>query len=101
MRTKRISRANPSVRARGCAHLDRHILGYRAYLVERGNAASYVRNCEAAVMHLSMWTKGAKRRLVDIDEGLVAEFVEHRLPSCHCATIARHPSTVRAAQDDE
>ena len=89
--------SNPSGRFRGCAQLDRHILGYRAYLVERGNAAGYVRNCEAAVVHLSIWVKGANKRLVDIDEGLVAEFVEHHLPGCHCATSARHPSTVRAA----
>ena len=97
MRTKPGSRPNASGRSRGCAHLDRHILGYRAYLVERGNAAGYVRNCEAAVMHLSRWMKGANKRLIDIDEGLVAEFVEHHLPGCHCATSARHPSTVRAA----
>ena len=97
MRTKPCSRPNPSGRSRGCPQLDRHILGYCAYLVERGNAAGYVRNCEAAVVHLSMWMKGANKRLVDIDEGLIAEFVEHHLPGCHCATSARHPSTVRAA----
>ena len=61
MRTKPSSRPNPSGRSRGCAQLDRHILGYRAYLVERGNAAGYVRNCEAAVVHLSMWMKGANK----------------------------------------
>jgi site-specific recombinase XerD len=77
--------------------LDRHILGYRQYLSERGNAAGYVRNCEAAVVHLSMWMKDAIKRLADVDEGLVAEFVEHHLPGCRCATSARHPSTVRAA----
>lgn len=97
MRTKPCSRSNPSGRSRGSAQLDRHILRYRAYLVERGNAAGYVRNCEAAVVHLSMWMKGANKRLVDIDEGLVAEFVEHHLPDCYCATSARHPITVRAA----
>ena len=97
MRTKPRSRPNPSGRSRGCAQLDRHILGYRGYLAERGNAAGYVRNCEAAVAHLSMWMKGASKRLADVDEALVAEFVDHHLPGCHCATSARHPSTVRAA----
>jgi len=97
MRTKPTSRPNPSCRSLGCAQLDRHVLGYRAYLVERGNAAGYVRNCEAAVVHLSMWMKGANKRLVDIDDALVAEFLKHHLPDCHCATSARHPSTVRAA----
>ena len=97
MRTKLCSQPNPSGRSRSCAQLDRHVSGYRAYLVERGNAAGYVLNCEAAVVHLSMWMKGANKRLVDIDEGLVAEFVEHHLPNCRCATSAHHPSTVRAA----
>ena len=97
MRTEPSSRLNPSGRSRGCVQLDRHISGYRAYLMGRGNAAGYVRNCEAAVVHLSMWMKGTNKRLVDIDEELVAEFVEHHLPGCQCATSARHPSTVRAA----
>lgn len=97
MRTKLCSRPNPSGRSRSCAQLDRHVSGYREYLAERGNAAGYVFNCEAAVVHLSMWMKDANKRLGDIDEGLVAEFVEHHLPSCHCATSAHHPSTVRAA----
>jgi site-specific recombinase XerD len=97
MRTKPRSRPNRSGRSRGCTQLDRHILEYREYLSDRGNAAGYVRNCEAAVAHLSMWMKDANKRLADIDEGLVAEFVEHRLPGCRCATSARHPSTVRAA----
>jgi site-specific recombinase XerD len=97
MRTKPCSRPDPSVRSRGCAQLDRHIPGYRQYLLDRGNAAGYVRNCEAAMAHLSTWMKDGNKRLADVDEGLVAQFVEHHLPCCHCATRARHPSTVRAA----
>lgn len=97
MRTKPSSRSEPSGRFCGCAPLGRHIQAYREYLVERGNAAGYVRTCEAAVVHLSMWMQDAKKRLADVDEGLVAEFVDHHLPGCHCATSARHPSTVRAA----
>ena len=97
MRIKPRSRPDPSCRPRGCAQLDRHIPGYREYLLERGNAAGYVRNCEAAVVHLSMWMKQGKKRLTDLDEELVAEFLGHHLPGCSCATSARHPSTVRAA----
>ena len=97
MSTKPRSRPDPSVRSRGCAQLERHILGYREYLSQRGNAAGYVRSCEAAVVHLSMWMKDANKRLAEVDEGLVAGFVEHHLPGCRCATSARHPSTVRAA----
>ncbi|MBV8125130.1 MAG: tyrosine-type recombinase/integrase [Paucibacter sp.] len=97
MRTEPRSRPDPSSRSRGCAQLDRHVLGYRKYLTRRGNAAGYVRNCEAAVTHLSTWMKSAGKRMADVDEGLVAEFVTNHLPGCQCATSARHPSTVRAA----
>ena len=97
MPSKPRSRLDPSSRTRGCAQLDRHIPAYRHYLADRGNAAGYARSCEAAVAHLSLWMKGAKKSLADIDEGLVAEFVDQHLPGCHCPTSARHPSSVRAA----
>ena len=76
MRTKPCSRPNPSGRSRSCKQLDRHILGYRQYLSDRGNAAGYVRNCEAAVAHLSMWLKNTNKRVADVGEELVAEFVD-------------------------
>jgi hypothetical protein len=79
--------------------LERHTQAYREYLLDRGNAAGYVRSCEAAVMHLSMWMKQANKRVADVGEGLVTEFLERHLLVCHCATSARHPTTVRAALD--
>ncbi len=97
MPTKPLSRLDPSGRARGCAQLDRHIQAYRQYLADRGNATGYARSCEAAVAHLSLWMKSAKKSLADVGEGLVAEFVDQHLPGCHCPTSARHPSSVRAA----
>jgi site-specific recombinase XerD len=97
MPTKPRSRLDPSGRARGRAQLDRHIQAYRQYLADRGNAAGYARSCEAAVAHLSLWMKSAKKGLADVDEGLLAEFVDQHLPGCHCPTSARHPSSVRAA----
>ena len=97
MHTKLPPRSQPSCCSRGGAPLERHTQAYREYLVDRGNAAGYVRSCEAAVVHLSMWMKQAGKRLTDVDEELVAEFLEHHLPGCCCATNARHPTTVRAA----
>ena len=44
-----------------------------------------------------MWMKSGRKSLADVDEGLVAEFVDNHLPDCHCATSARHSSSVRAA----
>ena len=97
MSIKHPSRFESSSRARGGTPLERHTQSYREYLLERGNAIAYVRSCEAAVMHLSMWMKQANKRLADIDEGLVTKFLERHLPGCHCPTTARHPATVRAA----
>ena len=97
MPSKPRSALDPCGRTRRCAQLDRYIQAYRQYLADRGNAAGYARSCEAAVTHLSLWMKGAKKTLADVEEGLVAEFVDHHLPGCHCPTSARHPSSVRAA----
>ena len=97
MRTKLPSRSEPSARTCDRAPLERHTQAYREYLLDRGNAAGYVRSCEAAVVHLSMWMKQANKRLADVGEELLAEFLEHHLPGCNCTTSARHPGTVRAA----
>ena len=97
MSTKRPTRSASSGRARGCAPLERHTQAFRQYLLDRGNAAGYVHNCEAAVAHLSMWMKQAGRRLADVGEELVTEFLRDHLPVCRCTTSARHPDTVRAA----
>lgn len=97
MSTKRPTQSAPSGRAGGCAPLERHTQAYRQYLLDRGNAAGYVRSCEAAVVHLPMWMKQAGLSLADVGEELVAEFLEDHLPACRCTTSARHPTTVRAA----
>lgn len=93
----RPSRSGTSGCTSNCAQLERHLPAYREYLLDRGNAAGYVRCCEAAVAHLSMWMAQADKRLANIDEGFVTDFVERHLPRCKCATVARHPASVRAA----
>lgn len=97
MRSKLSSRSESSVRTRGCTQLERHVPAYREYLLGRGNAAGYVRSCEAAVMHLSMWMHQTNLGLADVDETLVVEFLKGHLPQCNCETRARHPACVRAA----
>ena len=77
--------------------MERHVPAYREYLLSRGNAAWYVRSCEAAVMHLSMWMHQTNLGLADVDETLVVEFLNGHLPECNCETSARHPACVRAA----
>ena len=97
MRSKRLSGSEPSFKAGRRAQLEHYERVYRAYLLDRGNAAGYVRNCEAAVAHLSMWMKQANKAFADLGEELVAEFLEWHLPRCRCTTTARHLGSVRAA----
>ena len=81
MRSKLSSRSESSVRTRGCTQLERHVPAYREYLLGRGNAAGYVRSCEAAVMHLSMWMHQTNLGLADVDETLVVEFLKGIFPN--------------------
>lgn len=97
MRIRHLSRSEPPARTRGCIQLDCHVQAYLGYLIERGNATGYVRNCEATAVHLSMWMRQASNRLADVDETLVSEFLERHLPRCSCTTSAHHPASVRAA----
>jgi len=97
MSTRRTSKCEHDVRARGRATLDRHVRAYRSYLLGRGNATGYVRGCEAAVTHFTSWLKQCGKRLRDIDDELVVEFVQRHLPRCTCACGASHPALARAA----
>jgi site-specific recombinase XerD len=94
---KRLHRSEPPAAASCPAQLSEHTAAYRKYLVDRGNAAAYVRSCEAAVAHLWMWMQRSGRPLLAIGEELVTEFFNQHLPSCACPTTARDRTTVRAA----
>lgn len=87
MRTELPSRSEPSGRSRGCAQLERHTQAYLEYLVERGNAASYIRSCEAAVVHLSMWMAV---QLMDITPELILKFLAHLERERHNSVRSRN-----------
>ncbi len=98
MRPTLSSRSESSVRTRGCTHLERHVPAYREYLLGRGNAAGYVRSCEAAVTGTfdvdapdqpGVWPTSMRRSWSSSLKG--------HLPQCNCKTSARHPACVRAA----
>lgn len=97
MNIKRPFRSERSVHARGSALNARHIQMYRAYLVNRGHAAGYLHHCEASVAHFASWMKQVGKRLGEVDESLVAVFVERHLRRCSCVTTAHSPTTARAA----
>ena len=69
--------------------LAEHVPAYRAYLIDRGYAVSYVEHCEAVVARLDLWMARACSHLGDLDETLIAEFLHQRAP-LRCAAMARH-----------
>jgi len=71
--------------------LAEHVPAYRAYLVDRGYAASYVEHCEAVVARLDLWMTQARRRLGDLDETSIAEFLYQRVPRRRAAVAGHRP----------
>jgi len=51
-----------------------------------GTVATYLSN----IAHFAQWMRGKSLRLSRIDEGLIAEFLDHHLPRCRCVGPIRH-----------
>ena len=83
--------------AAGYLPLAAYAPAYRKYLLDRGNVNSYVRGCEAAVAHFSLWMQQSRKVIADIDEELVTDFAKEHLARSHCASPARRSEGVRAA----
>ena len=60
--------------------LTEHRPAYRRYLVDRGYAASYIKHCEAVLARLDLWMTQACRRMGDLNETSIAEFLYQRVP---------------------
>ncbi len=76
--------------------LTEHGPAYRAYLVDRGHAASYVEHCATVVARLDLWMTQACRRLGDLDENSIAEFLCQRIPRRRAAVAGRRSDDHRA-----
>lgn len=97
MSTKHPSQAGRRDNGKPLDALEPYLAAYERRLVERGHAATYVAVCKRGVAHLSSWMRQEHRRLGEIDEALVDEFVGHHLPRCRCGTFLRDRRTVHAA----
>ena len=71
--------------------LKEHVPAYRAYLVERGHAVSYVDPCAAVMARLDLWMTQACKCLGDLNENLVEEFLCQRVPPRRAAVPGRRP----------
>ena len=82
---------DPVVSTSSASLLIDHVPAYRAYLVDRGNAATYVEHCVSVVAGLGLWMTQAGKRLGDLNENLIAEFLYQRVPSRRAAVPGRRP----------
>lgn len=76
-----------------------HLPAYRMYLVDRGYATTYIDHCTAEVKRLNQWMAQSCRRLCDLDENLIAEYLGQRVPRRGVAVVGRrrdanHPPLV-------
>ena len=97
MSTKHPSRADRHDLAKPRTVLTSHLAAFERHLVERGHAAAYIAVCKRSVEHLSSWMRQEHRRLAEIDEALVAEFVDDHLRTCHCGAFPHDRRAVHAA----
>jgi site-specific recombinase XerD len=95
-----MSTKHPSLgdqRGNPLAELAPHLAAFEQHLRERGHAHGYIAVCKRSVAHLSSWLRQEHRRVGDIDEALVDEFVDEHLPRCTCGGYPRDRRTVHAA----
>ena len=75
-----------------------HFDTFTQYLTERRYCAHSVSAYQASVSHFACWLKRNRLAVEQIDEVLVARFLDHHLPHCNCAGLVRRTYTdVRAA----
>lgn len=71
--------------------LTAYVDSYRTYLVNRGHVARYVDHCATVVLRLNLWMAQSCKRLSDLNESLIAEFLHLRIPPRRVAVPGRRP----------
>jgi site-specific recombinase XerD len=97
MGIKNPSQADRRGRGKPLTALEPHKVAFEHHLRERGHAETYIAVCKRSVAHLASWMGQEHRRLAEIDEALVREFVDEHLPRCRCGAFPRDRRTTHAA----
>lgn len=63
---------------------------YFQYFEERKYAASTVRNYLSSIAHFSQWATSKQLQLHQVNESIVAEFLDKHLPHCCCSKPVYH-----------
>jgi len=71
---------------------------YAGYLAARGCALSTKKRCLRCLVHLGWWMSQCGLDVEDLDEEVVAQFLDGYLPQCRCpAPVGRTRADLRAA----
>ena len=78
--------------------LETHFESFTEYLIERRYSAHSLSGYQVSISHFAFWLKRNRLNVSQIDEALIARFVNHHLPQCNCAGLVRRTrNDVRAA----
>ncbi len=67
-----------------------HIDAFKQHLADGRYASSTVAGYLSNIAHFAQWVRGKRLRLCRIDEGSIAQFLDHHLPHCQCVGPIRH-----------
>ncbi len=71
---------------------------YARYLFDRGYASGTINGYLRCIAHFAHWSVRCRAELWDVNEAVIARFLNEHLPTCHCAPRCRRARTeVRAA----
>ena len=67
-----------------------HVDLFKQHLADGRYASSTVATYLSNIAHFGQWLRAKRLRLSRIDEGSIAEFLDHHLPHCRCVGPIRH-----------
>jgi integrase/recombinase XerC len=78
------------------ASLASYIGIFKQYLTERGYSVRSIGTQQFCVSHFVYWMQRCRLSVAQIDEALLARFLDRHLPRCDCAGVIRHLSNCKA-----
>jgi len=67
-----------------------HVDAFKQHLADGRYASRTVANYLSCIAHFAKWVRSSRLRVSRIDEGAVADFLDHHLPNCRCVGRIRH-----------
>ena len=74
-----------------------HNAAYEQHLTDGGYAAGYAKCCKGGVAHLSRWMGFTHKKVSEVSEALIAEFLDIHLPRCACGSVIHDRGSLNGA----